>query len=89
MRLCTLAAQRGPLFHTETMLLVYDRYSQVVERDILLDERVRAHGDVNSPSRQIGQRRITFSPPHVAREKRDPDRLAGTGVRQVGEHTAK
>ena len=44
-----LLHQAEPLQHAEAMLLVDDGEAQVLELHVLLDQRVRADGDVDQP----------------------------------------
>src|SRR5206468_12753719 len=45
-RVDALLAERRALSHAESLLLFYDRKSEPLERDALLDERVRSDDDI-------------------------------------------
>src|SRR4029450_4221882 len=45
-RACPLGLQREPLMHAEAMLLIDDDQAEVLERDLLLEQRVRADENI-------------------------------------------
>ena len=51
MRCKAFIAERGPLFHSEPVLLIHYREPEIIERDPLLDQRVRADDDINVATR--------------------------------------
>ena len=73
-----LLTERRALANAETMLLVDDREAEPLERDVLLDERVRADRDVD---RTIGEPREYFAPP-VAGDARRKERMRRPAVRE-------
>ena len=74
----SLLAERRALANPEAVLLVDDRETEPLEGDVLLDERVRAHGDGD---RSIGKPREDFAPP-VAGHARGQERVRGASVRE-------
>ncbi len=51
-----LGAQRRALQHAEAVLLVDDRQPELAERDVLLDQRVRADHQVQRAAGQLRER---------------------------------
>ena len=47
-------AQLQALVHAEAVLLVDDRQREALERDVLLEQRVRADGDLDRARREVG-----------------------------------
>ena len=56
---CALGLEREPLMHAEAVLLVDDDEAEVLERDLLLEQRVRADQDIDVArlERRRGSRR--------------------------------
>jgi hypothetical protein len=68
-----LRAQRRALQHAEAMLLVDDRESELAERDVFLDERVRADRHVHRSTRELGEQLAALLRGRRAGEQRDPE----------------
>ena len=69
----TLLPQLQPLVHPEAMLLVDDREREPMELDALLEERVRADGDLRIARGQRLRERVAGTARVPAGEQRDAD----------------
>src|SRR6185295_8211649 len=68
-----LFPQLQTLVHPEAMLLVDDREREPMELDSLLEERVRADGDLRIARGQRSRERFARAPGVPAGKQRDPD----------------
>src|SRR6266550_4802445 len=73
-----LLAERRALADAEAVLLVDDGKTKPFERDVLLDERVRADGHVD---RSVGEPGEYFAPP-LAGDTRGEERSRGSSIRE-------
>ena len=79
-----LLAQRSPLFDAEAVLLVDHHRAEAGEGHLVLDEGVRADGDVD---RAVGERRhdlLAGAAGHTVREQLDPQRAIAEQVARIG-----
>ena len=68
---CAFGLQREALMHAEAMLLVDDRKREIAERDVVLEQRMRADDDVDLARGERGQDRVARAALLAAGEERD------------------
>src|SRR5674476_605 len=78
-----LLRQRQPLMHAEAMLLVDNGERQIVERDILLEQRVGADQEIDVAERQPVENSLAFAAALAAGEDGDAQ-AGGLGQRRDG-----
>ena len=78
-----LRGERVALMHAEAMLLVDDREREVLERDILLEQRVRADQEIDLTDGEAIERLIALASAFASGEDRNPQ-TRGCGKRDDG-----
>ena len=84
-----LARERQPLMHAEAMLLVDDRQRQIVERDLVLEQRVGADQKIDVARRQRRQDFRALAAALAAGENGDADADGGGERRDGGKVLAR
>ena len=65
-------AKLGPLEHAEAVLLVDDGEAELLERDALLDERMRSYNEMHVSARELLEKRLALRSLQSRAEKRHP-----------------
>jgi hypothetical protein len=84
-----LARQCQPLMHAETVLFVDDGEREIVERHVVLEQRVRADGQIDIARSQCRQNFSAFAAALPAREDSNTDAGGGREPRDGGKMLAR